>query len=183
MKSLLLLLALPLGSQEMVLADFPAGMTQADGWTWEYFSDRVMGGRSDLAAPDIAGAGGDKALRLAGTVNTKGGGFIQVRLRREKGQADLSAWKGVEVTVEALPGGSYFLHVRTSDNRMPWSYYGAPLEWLGGKVTLRIPWSSFEGASVGRRELRPESLSSVALVAAEKDFQADLLIYRISLYR
>jgi len=183
MKMLLLFVALPLSSQAMMLADFPAGMPQADGWTWEYFSDRVMGGRSELVPPGITGAGGDRALRLSGTVNTKGGGFIQARIRREKGAVDASSWKGIEATIEARAGGAYFLHVRTSDNRMPWSYYGAPLAWPGGKATLRIPWSSFEGASAGRRELRPESLQSVALVAGEKDFQADLSIYRISFYK
>jgi len=155
MKMLLLFVALPLSSQAMILADFPAGMPQADGWTWEYFSDRVMGGRSELVPPGITGAGGDRVLRLSGTVNTKGGGFIQARIRREKGAVDASSWKGIEATIE----------------------------WPGGKATLRIPWSSFEGASAGRRELRPESLQSVALVAGEKDFQADLSIYRISFYR
>ena len=94
-------------------------MPQADGWTWEYFSDRVMGGRSELVPPGIMGAGSDRALHLSGTVNTKGGGFIQARIRREKGAVDASSWKGIEATIE----------------------------WRGGKATLRIPWSSFEGAS------------------------------------
>ncbi len=183
MKLMLLLAALPLGSQELILADFPAGVVQDDGWAWESFSDRVMGGRSDLVPPGITGEGDDRALRLAGTVNTKGGGFIQVRLRRERGTIDASSWKGIEVTLAAPAGGAYFLHVRTADNRMPWSYYGAPLEWPGGKVTLRIPWSRFEGVSTGRRELRAEVLTSVALVAAEKDFTADLAVTRITLYR
>jgi len=51
MKLLMLLMAFPAASQEMILADFPSGMPQAGGWKWEYFSDRVMGGRSDLIPP------------------------------------------------------------------------------------------------------------------------------------
>jgi len=181
--TLLLSLALPLGAEELVLADFPAGVIQASGWTWEFFSDRVMGGRSDLEQPVVTGAGSDRALRLAGTVNTKGGGFIQVRIRRTRGVLDAAEWKGIEATVEAGPGGAYFLHARTADTRMPWSYYGAHLAWPGGRVTLRIPWSAFEGVSVGRTTIRPELIQSVALVAADRDFAADLRIYRLSFYR
>jgi len=183
MRLLLLSVALPLGAEEMILADFPAGVQQAGGWVWEYFSDRVMGGRSDLVPPVIAGSVGERFLQLAGTVNTKGGGFIQVRLRRERGSLDASPWSGIEATIEAVPGGAYFVHLRTSETPMPWSYFGAPLEWPGGKVTLRIPWSAFAGVSVGRMVVRPETLRSVAIVAAEADFRADLRIYRLSLYR
>jgi len=180
---ILLALAVPLGAQDLVLADFPAGVTQTSGWTWEFFSDRVMGGRSDLEQPVISGSGSDRALRLAGAVNTKGGGFIQVRLRRTPGILDAAEWKGIEATLEAAPGGAYFVHARTADTRMPWSYYVAPLAWPGGRVTLRIPWSAFEGVSVGRVTIRPELIQSVALVAADRDFAADLRIYRLSFYR
>ena len=175
-------MAFPVASQEMILVDFPGGMPQADGWKWEYFSDRVMGGRSDLVPPAITGAGADQALRLSGKVDTRGGGFLLARIRHERGPVDASAYKGVEVTIEAPAGGSYFLHLRTADTRAPWSCYDAPLEWPGGKTTLRVPWSSFKGENTGRRIIRLEALQSVALVAAWKDFQADLLIYRLSYY-
>lgn len=182
MKILLLLAALPLGGQELVLADFASALPQADGWAWEYFSDRVMGGRSDLGVTGVTGEGEDRALRLAGKVVTRGGGFLQVRLARERGVADLGAWKGVEVTLSAPPGGSYFLHVRTKDTVLPWSYYQAPLEATGGRVTLRIPWTSLGGVSVGSRKPDTRSVRSIALVAGFEDFEADLSIYRISLY-
>lgn len=182
MKTLLLLAALPLGAQELALADFPAGLTRAEGWEWEYFSDRVMGGRSDLGETGVTGEGQDRALRLQGTVVTRGGGFLQVRLGRESGVADLGAWKGVEVTVDAPPGGAYFLHVRTKDTVLPWSYYQAPLPVAGDRVTLRIPWTSLSAVSVGARRPDITTVRSIALVAAFQDFEADLSLYRISLY-
>lgn len=182
-KVMFLALTVPLGADELVLADFPAGVAQATGWTWEFFSDRVMGGRSDLEQPVISGSGADRFLRLAGQVNTKGGGFIQARLRHTKGVVDAAGWTGIEVAVDAPPGGTYFLHVRTADTVMAWSYYGAPLDWPGGKTTLRIPWSAFEGVSVGATPIRPRAFRSLAVVAAERDFVADLRIYRLSLYR
>jgi energy-converting hydrogenase Eha subunit G len=83
---IVLVLALPPGAEELVLADFTAGVVQASGWAWEFFSDRVMGGQSNLDQP-------------GGAVNTKGGGFIQVRIRRTQGVLDASEWKGIEATV------------------------------------------------------------------------------------
>jgi energy-converting hydrogenase Eha subunit G len=96
---IVLVLALPPGAEELVLADFTAGVVQASGWAWEFFSDRVMGGRSGLDQPVVLGSGSDRALPLAGAVNTKGGGFIQVRIRRTQGVLDASEWKGIEATV------------------------------------------------------------------------------------
>jgi hypothetical protein len=89
----------------------------------------------------------------------------------------------VEVVLDAPPGGNYFVFVRTKDNLFPWSYYGALLDLPGGMRTLRLPWSAFEGQSTLRKTIRPDRLSNVALVAAFKDFEPDLKIYRVSLYR
>jgi hypothetical protein len=37
--------------------------------------------------------------------------------------------------------------------------------------------------SVGRRTICPELIQSVALVAADRDFVADIRIYKLSFYR
>ena len=169
--------------RDLVLSDFPAGLAQAPGWVWEGFADTVMGGNSSLANPGIVNTPTGPAYRLAGKVVTKGGGFIQVRLDHPSGRFDASDYAGVEVVLDAPPGGSYFVFVRTRDNLFPWSYYGALLDLPGGIRTLRLPWSSFEGQSTLRKTIRPDRLSNVALVAAFKDFEPDLKIYRVSLYR
>ena len=47
---------------------------------WAGFSDRVMGGVSELTARVVAESG-DRFLRMSGRVSTRNnGGFIQVRL-------------------------------------------------------------------------------------------------------
>lgn len=179
----LVLMALPLAAQDFVLFDYSAGVPQQTGWEWQSFADRVMGGKSDLITPSVVNTPDGPAWRLAGKVVTKGGGFIQVRLEKQKGNFDASAFSGIEVSVSAEAGGSYFVFLRTKDNFFPWSYYSAPLALTGGKQTVRLPWSAFSAESTGRKTVRAESLSSVALVAAFKDFDADLKIYRVALYK
>ena len=191
MRYLALLIALPLAAvpaanlaaQEYVLSDYPAGFAQASGWVWEAFADRVMGGKSELVPPLVANTADGPALRLAGKVITKGGGFIQIRLRHEGGLFDASGFAGVELTAEAAPGGRYFVFLRTKDNFFPWSYYAAPLDFTGGKLSFRLPWSAFEAESTGRKTVRPRYLSSIAMTAAFLDFNADLKIYRVSLFK
>lgn len=173
----------PLAAQGLILADFQAGLTNAPGWAWRGFADRVMGGRSDLIEPGIVNTPDGPALRLAGKVVTRGGGFIQVRLDHEAGRFDASGYAGLELTLSAPPGGSYYVFIRTRDNAFPWSYYGALLELTGGLQTLRLPWSAFKAESTLRKELRAQFIENFALVAAYLDFEPDLKIYRVGLYR
>ncbi len=176
-------MAFPLAAQDLLLADFQAGITNAPGWNWRGFADRVMGGRSDLVEPGIVNTPEGLALRLAGRVVTKGGGFIQVRLDYEGGRFDASSYAGVELTLSAPPGGRYYAFLRTKDNVFPWSYYGAPLDLSGGIQTLRLPWSAFKAESAMRKAPRVQYMENLALVAAYLDFEPDLKIYRVGLYR
>lgn len=176
-------LALPVFSQGLILADYGAGVLNAPGWKWTGFADRVMGGRSDLMQPSVVETPQGKALRLAGKVVTKGGGFIQVRLGHQGGKFDASMYAGVELVVSAPPGGRYFTFLRTADNFFPWSYYAAPLDLNGSVQTIRLPWSSFKAEAVDVQSPRVKNLESLALVAGFLDFEADLKIYRLGLYR
>jgi hypothetical protein len=169
-------------AESMDLASFPDKLISAPGWTWEGFADTVMGGNSDLQTPSIVNTPDGPALRLAGEVVTKGGGFIQVRLQHDDGIFDASGFSGVEVELQAPAGGSYYLFARTRDNTFPWSYFGAYIDVPEKRSILQIPWSAFKGENSLRRNIRPELLRSVALVAAYKDFQSDLHIYRVSFY-
>ncbi len=177
------LMPLPLFAQDLVLADQGAQLFQAPGWIWESFADTVMGGNSVLVPPRVIVTDEGPALRLAGTVVTKGGGFIQTRLKYEEKSFDASVYAGIEVSVAAPEGGNYFVFLRTKDNFFPWSYYSAPLAVSGGKQTFRLPWSAFSAASTGKKAVRPDRLTSIALTAAFKDFVSDLSIYRVALYQ
>jgi len=188
MKTLMLLALLPLvtaglQAQALVLSNLSESPSEAPGWVWESFADTVMGGKSELVPPAIIEADGSKALLLAGKVITKGGGFIQVRLKHGKGLFDASGYTGVEVEVDARTASSWYVFLRTKDNVFPWSYYGATISPKTQKSVIRVPFSAFKAESTLRKSVRTEFLSSIALVAAYEDFNAYMRIYSVGFYK
>ena len=172
----------PAAAQGLVLSDLSSVPSEARGWVWESFADRVMGGKSELVPPTVLAAEKGNALLLAGKVITKGGGFIQVRLKHEPDLFDASSFTGIEIEVDARSPRSWFVFLRTKDNFFPWSYYSAPFSPAADRSVIRIPFADFKAEATGRKNVRTQFLSSVALVAAFEDFNAYLRIYRVALY-
>lgn len=170
-----------------LIDDFQSGDGQSIfGTRWSGFSDRVMGGLSDLNLGYQRLADDRLSLRLQGEVRLENnGGFIQARLPLEKNghRFDASQWDGVRVTARAQPG-AYYIHLRTRATWLPWQYYGASIpvtsdqEWM----TIDIPFSAFQGEST-RRTLDISSLKSIALVAYGEAFDADIEVIELAFYR
>jgi hypothetical protein len=170
-------------AQGYTISNLSSTPAETSGWVWESFADKVMGGKSELTPPAVIDGEGGKALLLAGRVITKGGGFIQVRLKYGDELFDASSWAGVEIEVDSPAEGSYFVFLRTKDNFFPWSYYGASFKPTPKRTTIRIPWSAFKAESTTKKTVRTQLLSSVALVAAFTDFNAYLRIYSVRFYK
>jgi hypothetical protein len=153
------------------------------GTRWEGFTDRVMGGRSDMSAGVIQTADGP-AMHMTGRVTTENnGGFIQVRLPlSENGRFDASQYRGVAVTVRGS-GDNYYVHLRTAHTRMPWAHYPQKLPVTGEWHRVELPFTEFEGElTLGGRPVDTNRLRSIAIVAAKADFQADIQVRDIALY-
>jgi hypothetical protein len=151
---------------------------------WRGFTDRVMGGRSDMQAGLIQ-EDGELFLRMLGTVTTENnGGFIQVRLAFEPSQlnADLQDYEGVRVRYRINREGNYLIHLRTRQSRLPWAYYSASLPDGDGWQIAEIPWSEFKANGTMRQSFNPNDLRSLALVAGEDNFQAEIDLQLIGLY-
>lgn len=147
---------------------------------WQGFTDRVMGGRSDIQA-GYHNVDGRNVLLMKGQVRLENnGGFIQVRLPLDpRGvQMDASAYEGFKVTARAVEPGPYYLHVRTAHTGRPWVYYRAALALGPDWQEITVPWSAFEGRGL-RRSLDPNQLTSVALVAYGEAFEAHLEVMRL----
>ena len=171
------------GAPPVVLIDDfsdPSGRA-SNGSRWSAFTDRVMGGVSDMQA--TREQEGDHAfLRMTGTVSlANNGGFVQVALPLVEGSAsfDASTLRAVRLRVRGN-GERYYLHLRTTDTRAPWQYYVASFptttEWAEVEVSL----SSFEPAAL-RIPLDRSRLVRIALVAAGRAMQADLSVARVEL--
>lgn len=151
---------------------------------WRGFTDRVMGGRSDMQA-GLMQEDGELFLRMLGSVTTENnGGFIQVRLVFEPSQlnVDFQDYTGVRIRYRINREGKYAIHLRTRQNRLPWSYYSASLPAGDDWQIVEIPWSEFKSTGTIRQSFNPNDVRSLALVAGEDDFEAEIDLQRIRLY-
>ncbi|RBI86615.1 NADH ubiquinone oxidoreductase [Rhodosalinus halophilus] len=166
------LLAAP-AMPDTLIEDF----AQPSGAEWRFFTDQVMGGVSTGEATIVQD--GRPALRLTGQVSTENrGGFIQARKELPEGLPDDA--QALRITVRG-DGQRYFLHLRTTGTLLPWQYYQAGFEAPQDWTELRVPLSAFAPSGrLLRRELRPEAVRSVALVAYGRDHEARVELARIA---
>jgi hypothetical protein len=165
------------------LDDF-TGARSALGTAWEGFSDRVMGGVSELSSRVVTD-GTLRYLRMSGRVSTRNnGGFIQMRLLvgSDFSPFDGSRYSGVRLVMRGK-GDGYYLHIRTAGMMLPWKYYAAPVGVSADWTTVDIPWSAFEPGDFGKMgRMSPGRLKSIAVVAAKKDFDALIEVREVGFY-
>lgn len=147
---------------------------------WQFFTDGVMGGVSTGQVVFVQEAGQTYA-RMTGRVSTANrGGFIQMRL-------DLESAPPVDTTgVRLIVRGNdqrYFVHLRTSGTVLPWQYYQVGFDVTRRWAEARLPFAAFRPSGrLLRATLRPDSLTSVAVVAYGRDHDAEIDIREISFF-
>lgn len=168
----------------MLIDDFSSrNGTSTIGTEWAGFTDRVMGGRSDMQV-GYREHGDQAVLHLRGQVRLdNNGGFIQARLplSASGGDFDASGYQGIALRVRGATG-PYYLHLRTRHTWRPWQYYRAAIEVGPDWQDQFIPFSAFEGRSI-QRELDLASLRTLGVVAYGEAFQAEIEVARIELVR
>lgn len=171
-------------STDLLLDDFGRDDGRsAIGTVWQGFTDRVMGGLSEMRAARIVTERGP-ALALAGRVRLENnGGFIQARLPlAERGKVlDARAYGAFRLELRGAPG-AWYLHLRTPDCRRPWQYYKAELPVTDTWTTVEVPLDAFTGKCLAAT-LDRARLSSVAVVAYGEAFDAEIEISRLELVR
>jgi hypothetical protein len=170
-------------SKTLLIDDFSNNISPM-GTVWEGFTDRVMGGVSDMKT-SIVEDSGNNSLHLTGNVSLRNnGGFIQVRLFLNRGKKpyDASPYKGIAMRVRGS-GDSYYVHLRTTRTIFPWSYYAQSFTTTEQWSRVYLPFSDFKSENMLSSKLNPSKLLSVAVVAAKKEFIADLYVDSIELYR
>jgi hypothetical protein len=181
--ALLLLPLLAMAQSDALLID---DFSRDDGRShldteWRAFTDRVMGGVSDMDA-GLVDTDRGPALRISGTVRLdNNGGFIQARLPlADDGRTlDAGGYDAVRVLVRGRPG-AYYLHLRTPQTQRPWQYFRAELP-VGSEWRERtIPLKSFTGKSI---DAAPDfsRLRSLAVVAYGEAFEAEVEVARLEL--
>ena len=153
------------------------------GTVWRGVSDKVMGGVSDVSVRHEI-IDGRKCLRLTGKVSLENnGGFIQAALDlAAPGEVfDASGYTGIRLIARGN-GKQYSAHLRTPDNVRPWQSYRA--QFIAGPKwqDIDLPFKSFVPYRI-KTPLNVARLRRVGLVAIGREFQADLAISKIVLYR
>jgi hypothetical protein len=139
-----------------------------------------MGGISEGTA-QFEDQGIDQVIRLSGEVSTaNNGGFIQVRSpvlwEAAKGKT------GIRLTVKGN-GDQYFLHIRSTDTRLPWHYYQHSFQASGAWSEISLPFEDFEkSSSLLRATLGQSKIKTIGIVAYGKDYSADVSVKRLEFY-
>jgi hypothetical protein len=166
-----------------LIDDFSVDVS-ALGTRWEGFTDQVMGGKSTMRL-GIEYVDGKPALAMRGEVSLKNnGGFVQVRLMLDpKNRAfDASRFSGLSLKVRGK-GDSYYVFLRTTGNRLPWSFFMAELPISGEWTEVFLPWSAFRKGDFGSFfGFDPRKLVSLAVVAYKKEFAADIYVSEVKFY-
>jgi hypothetical protein len=171
-------------SKFLLIDDFTgANGISSFGPQWRMFTDQVMGGISTAKwCYDMID--GRRCVRLEGEVSLENnGGFVQIALplMKEGQPLDASSYKGVRLWARGN-GEAYYIHLRSSDTRRPWQYYGARFVTGDAWRMIELPFSDFEPENLGTK-LKPDRLVRIAVVAIKKEFKADIAVARLEFYR
>jgi len=171
-------------SDTMLIDDFSRqDFVSKLGTRWRAVSDRVMGGVSQASLVyDVVD--GKPCLRLTGDVRLdNNGGFIQAALDlAPPGQTlDASDFAGIRLVMRGN-SQQYSLHLRTPDAVRPWQSYRAHFSAGPEWGTVDLPFATFVPHRL-ESALDAKHLVRMGLVAIGREFSADLLVARVSLYR
>ena len=187
------LLVLASGGGNSVLADNDVrfSMTPDKAAYWRLVTDGVMGGLSQGELRFERDPDGTAYARMTGTVSTaNNGGFIQFRAQFRDGvnfSKLIAAGGGTIPTGLRLRvrgnGETYFVHLRTRQNRRPWHYFAATFPTSSDWQDVELPLASFrhsDGVTSGAPQAR--DIISIGVVAYGRDHAADISVAAMTIY-
>jgi hypothetical protein len=152
--------------------DFRFPMTADQAAYWRFVTDGVMGGVSR------------GKLSFESSDDVDYGGFIQLRAGISLAglPAGGAGLDGIRILSRGN-GETYFVHLRTRDNRRPWHYYAASFTAGDDWREATLPFDSFRhSAGLSPASPRPQDIVSIGIVAYGRDHRADLSVAAITLY-
>lgn len=152
------------------------------GGKWQLISDQVMGGVSSGSAT-ITEKDGRSCVQMTGNVSTdNNGGFLQIALDLNDGKTfDASQYTGIKLDVWGNQE-DYGLHLRTKGLWFPWQAYRSNFKAMPEWKTITLPFSEFQAYKTSQA-LNPAKLKRIGLVAIGRDFEADICLGKVRLYR
>jgi peptide methionine sulfoxide reductase msrA/msrB len=153
------------------------------GTRWAFITDLVMSGVS-AGSMQFVQHNNRFCLHVKGDVALKNnGGFIEARanLHPQGKPFDARAFEGIYLRAKGN-GGRYAIHLRTKDTRLPWQFYGAMFKTDGTWQEIKIRFRRFVPFFL-KKSLDSKSIKSIAIVAVNKEFKADIYADEIGFYK
>ena len=150
--------------------------------SWQFFSDRVMGGVSS-GKMEFVSDDERSSMHMTGAVSlANNGGFIQARtgFNPEGRSFDARRFAGIKLNVKGN-GQSYAVNLPTPETRLPWQYYQAVFSTNGQWQEIKIPFTLFKPYSLAS-PLNARTLKSIAVAAMGREFEADIFVDEIAFY-
>jgi len=105
------------------------------------------------------------------------GGFIQIR--RSLTDVNLKNAQSIKINTSGN-NQKYFLHLRTTGTLLPWQYYQLGFNVQKNFQTYNLPIADFKRSSFFiSKNIIPEKITSIGIVAFGRDHEADLNIKSI----
>ena len=172
-----------MSASDLIIDDRTSGTYRSSlGTEWQLITDRVMGGMSN-GELILDNHKNRSCLRMRGDVTTENnGGFVQIALPlSEQDGFDATDYTGVELDV-AGNNEAYNIHIRTTGLWFPWQSYRFTFEAMTEWKTLRFPFAEIKPYKTNKR-FQQCRLMRIGLVGIGRDFQADLCVAAVKLYR
>lgn len=151
--------------------------------TWEYVADKVMGGVSKGRMHHEVYQG-HLATVLRGHVSLENnGGFVQIAfdLPSDGAGFDASAWDGL-VFETCGNNERYDIRLRTDQLTRPWQSFRSDFEAKSQWHSHKVPFETLEAHKTDAH-FDPIHLRRIGILAIGREFQADVAIAGIRLYR
>ncbi len=171
-------------SQTVLIDDFSSGdANKRFGTSWKLVDDRDMGGVS-RGIIEFKKQDGRSCLHLTGKVSVKNnGGSIEAILAfsPRRRNFDASEFDGIELSARGN-GQPYSIRLLTKDTTLPLQFYQAAFPTNGQWQEITIPFTLFTPNALSN-PLDTGTLRSIAIVATQKQFDADILVDEIAFFR
>lgn len=169
-------------NNSLVIEDFQSPDPSEYSSEWRLVEDGVMGGvsKGDM---EWAVVQDKRCLRLTGVVSTQNnGGFIQLNRTVDKDLAKLfPGYTGIELEVLGN-NESYNVHLKQRGMFLPWQSFRSTLVAKDEWQQIKVPFASFSPYKTSQK-LKPEKINQLAIVGIGREFNADVCLATIRLYR
>jgi hypothetical protein len=153
------------------------------GTPWRSITDQVMGGVS-TGSHSFEVIDGKRCIRLRGRISLdNNGGFVMIALNLDPNQRllDASDYKGLRLQIRGNDQ-DYLVHLKTNQTPGHSQYYTARFNAPDRWQTIEIPFNSFTGKNVSER-INTSQLRRIGILGAWREFNADVAVARVELYR